>query len=97
VAIEELEQVLTEHLTHEERDMEPQSARLHTTPEMKAAVKQVRRAHRGNQGTLFAWLQDGDNADVAHGLRQEVPAPVLFVISRVGGRRYRRTIAPMWA
>jgi hypothetical protein len=89
--------VVNEHLAHEERELEPRSAEFHATPEIKAAQKRVRRAHRGNQGTLFAWLLDGADADAKQGLRREVPAPVLFVISRVGGRRYRRTVAPVWA
>jgi hypothetical protein len=96
-AIGRLEQVLTEHLAHEERDLEPRAAEFRGSPEMKAAQKQVRRAHRGNQGTFFAWLLDGADADATSGLRREVPAPVVFVISRVGGRRYQRTIAPVWA
>jgi hemerythrin-like domain-containing protein len=96
-AIGDLEAVLTSHLVHEERELEPRSAELHATSEMKAAKTQVRRAHRGNQGTLFAWLLDGADDDVRRGLRREVPPPVLYVISRVGGRSYRRTVAPIWA
>ncbi len=96
-AIGDLEAVLTLHLDHEERDLEPHGAELHATPEVKGAVKQVRRAHRGNQGTMFAWLLDGADADDVRGLRREIPPPVLFVISRVGGRNYQRTIAPVWA
>jgi hypothetical protein len=96
-AIGDLEHVLTEHLAHEERDMEPRSAEFHAAPEIKDAQKRVRRAHRGNQGTLFAWLLDGADADAKRGLRREVPPPVLFVISRVGGRNYQRTIGTVWA
>lgn len=48
-------------------------------------------------GTLFAWLLDGSDADAQQGLSREVPPPVLFVISRAGGRHYRRTVAPVWA
>jgi Hemerythrin HHE cation binding domain len=95
--IGDLEAVLTSHLVHEEREMEPRAAEFHATPEIKAAQKRARRAHRGNQGTLFAWLLDGADDDVERGLRREVPRPVLFVISRVGGRGYRRTVAPIWA
>jgi hypothetical protein len=96
-AIGDLEAVVNEHLAHEEQELEPRAAEFHATHEMKAAQKRVRRAHRGNQGTLFAWLLDGADADAKQGLSREVPAPVLFVISRVGGRRYRRTVAPVWA
>lgn len=96
-AVGELERVFSEHLAHEERDLEPRFAEFHASPEIKSALRQVRRAHRGNQGTLFAWLMDGADADSKRGLRQEVPPPVLLVISRFGGRRYQRTIAPVWA
>lgn len=95
--IGDLEAMLTSHLAHEERDLEPRAAEFHATREINAAQKRARRAHRGNRGTLFAWLLDGADADVQRGLRREVPRPVLFVISRVGGRGYRRTVAPIWA
>lgn len=95
--IGDLEAVLTSHLGHEERELEPRAAEFHATSEIKEAQKRVRRAHRGNQGTLFAWLLDGADDDARRGLRREVPPPVLFVISQVGGRGYRRRIAPIWA
>lgn len=97
VAISELGAVLAEHLAHEERDMEPVSATHHASPQIKSAQKQVRRAHRGNQGTFMAWLLDGADDDAIRGLRQEIPRPALFVISRIGGRHYRRTVMPVWA
>lgn len=96
-AIGDLDAVVNAHLAHEEQELEPRAAEFHETPEIKGAKKQARRAHRGNQGTLFSWLLDGADADAKQGLRREVPAPVLFVICRAGGRRYRRTIAPVWA
>jgi hypothetical protein len=89
--------VLNQHLAHEEQELEPRAAEFHATPEIKGAQKRARRAHRGNQGTLFSWLLDGADADARQGLRRDVPPPVLFVICRTGGRRYRRTVAPVWA
>jgi hemerythrin-like domain-containing protein len=95
-SIGELTGVVDEHFGHEERDLEPISAAHHAAPQLKAAQKAVRRAHRGNTGTLFTWLLDGaDDVDV-RGLRREVPRPVLFVITRTSGRRYRRTVASVW-
>jgi hypothetical protein len=96
-AVAQLRTVLLDHLAHEERDMEPISARYHQSPPLQAAQKSVRKAHRGNMGTFFAWLQDGADADAKAALRREVPPPVLFVITAVSGRRYRRTIAPVWS
>lgn len=95
-AIDSLASLLLNHLAHEERDLEPFAAEQRHTPQIAAAQKAVRKTHRGNQGTFLAWLHDGADADAVRGLRREVPRPVLFIISRVGGRRYRRTIAPVW-
>lgn len=91
-----LDGVVAEHLAHEERDLEPLLVAQRDAPPLKAAVKAVRKAHRGNAGTFFAWLLDGADADDVRGLKREVPPPVLFMISRLGGRRYTRTVAPVW-
>lgn len=63
---------------------------------MKAALKAVKKAHQGRLGNVLAWLQDGADADARRGLRQQIPAPVVFIASAVGGRRYRRDIASVW-
>jgi hypothetical protein len=94
--VTELTRVTLSHLAHEERDLEPIAIAHRSSTQMKAAQKAVRRAHRGQAGNFFAWLLDGADHDAKAGLRQEVPPPVLFVISRVGGRDYKREIAPMW-
>jgi hypothetical protein len=65
--------------------------------QMKAAAGKVRRAHKGNAGMFAAWLLDGADPDAQAGLRREIPSPVLFVLSRVGGRDYNRRIATVWA
>lgn len=95
-AVAHLSEVLLDHLAHEERDLEPLSAAQHNNPLIKRAQTVVRKAHKGNTGTLFAWLQDGADSDAKVGLRREMPAPVLFVISRIGGRNYNRRIASSW-
>jgi hypothetical protein len=96
-AIGQLSEVLQDHLAHEERDLEPVAAAQLGTPQMKAASRKVRAAYKGNAGTFMAWLLDGADADAKAGLRHEIPAPVLFMLSRVGGRAYNRRIAPVWA
>ncbi len=95
-AIAELKDTVESHLAHEERDLEPFAASQLSTPQMKAAQAAVRKSHKGGVGTFFAWLMDGRDPDVAVAMRHEVPAPVLFVISRVAGRDYNRRIAPVW-
>jgi len=90
--------ILTEHLAHEEKDLEPFAATtLKGSAQGKAAGAAVRKAHQGQTGTFVAWLLDGADADARAGLSREIPAPVLFLINRVGGRDYRRRIAPVWS
>ncbi|MEP9395143.1 hemerythrin domain-containing protein [Gordonia sp. VNK1] len=96
VAVGHLSDVLLNHLAHEERDLEPISARYQETPEMKAATKTVIKSELGRLGQLIAWLQDGADDNDRRGLRKQIPDPVVFVANAVGGRRYRREIAPIW-
>ncbi|HUR24071.1 MAG TPA: hemerythrin domain-containing protein [Acidimicrobiales bacterium] len=95
-AVVELHLVLDGHLAHEERDMEPFSATHKSTKQHKAAEAAARKAHTEGAGTFFSWLGDGCNVETARAIRREVPAPVLFVMTRLGGRRYRN-IAQAWA
>ena len=95
-AVADLADVLLGHLAHEERDLEPISAAYKDAPSMKAALKQVKKAHFTSMGNTIEWLVDGaDPADVA-GLRNELPPPVIFLFTRIAGGRYRREIAPTW-
>jgi len=96
-AVGELGEVLLEHLEHEERDLEPWAAAQRDTPEMKVAAADVRKAHKGEAGTFVAWLLDGASPDDAAALRREIPGPVVRVLNAVPGRRYRRTVASVWA
>jgi hypothetical protein len=96
-AITRLRTALDDHLAHEERDLEPLLVALLGTPAIKAAERQIRAASKGSMGTFLAWLQDGADEDAKAGLRKEVPPPVLLVISRVGGREYKRNVAQVWA
>ena len=96
-AVVELRRVLDDHLAHEERTMEHFSATHKNTKEHKAAEAAARKAHTEGAGTFFAWLSDHCDPDAARALRREVPAPVLFLILRVGGPKYNRRIASAWA
>lgn len=95
-AVAELSRVLEAHLAHEERDLEPFGARHKDTAEHKAAVARARKSHTEGVGTFFAWLSDTDDPDIASALRREVPAPVLFLLIKFGGRRYRRDVLCRW-
>jgi hemerythrin-like domain-containing protein len=95
-AVIELRDVVRAHLEHEERDLEPFAARHVASPQLKHARAAVRKAHKRSLGTFFAWLQDDADHASAAGLRNEIPPPVLLVITRLGGRRYRREVATAW-
>jgi hypothetical protein len=96
-AVRELNRVLCDHLAHEESDLEPFSAATMQTKQHRAAKRAARRAHTEGSGTFFAWLTDGCDPEAAHIIGNEVPAPVLWLMTRIGGRDYRRRIAPTWA
>ena len=95
-AVAHLGDVLLGHLAHEERDLEPVSVQYADSAPMRAALKQVKKAHLKSMGNFVLWLQDGATAEDRSGLRREIPAPVIRVLGAVGGRRYRREIAPVW-
>jgi hemerythrin-like domain-containing protein len=96
-ALDSLRSAVQSHFEHEERELEPlMAAKLDTEP-LKRAMKQVRRAHPpGEQGVFMAWLQDGAAESDRAALAKTIPAPVLFVFTRVLGRSYTRDIAPVW-
>lgn len=96
-AVATLRATATEHLDHEEAELEPFFLEHAHTPEMKALGRAFGREYTLPQaGTYFAWLQDGAGSDELAGLRQNVPGPVVAIIGRVFGGKYRRTIAPAW-
>ncbi len=95
MALAHLRDVLLAHLAHEERDLEPWTAEQVGTPQVKAAQKAVRKLHP--PGPFLSWLDDDADPGTRAALRHEVPAPVLFVMTKVGGRRYRKEIASVWS
>ena len=95
-AVERLHGALDDHLAHEERDLEPFGAAHEASKQHKAAKVAARKAHTEGGGTFFAWLSDGCDADATKAIRREVPTPVLFLLTRIGGRNYNRRIAPTW-
>lgn len=95
-AIGRLDAVMQTHLDHEERDLEPFAARHIGTPQFKQAETRVRKTLKGSVGTFMAWLMDGADCGTTAALRKHIPPPVLFVLTRVAGRRYNRQIAATW-
>jgi hypothetical protein len=97
-AFAELTGVVETHFAHEERDLEPMMAKVHDTPKMKEAGNAIRRTMSpAEAGAYLTWLGDGADPDAKAFLRHEIPAPVLFIFTRLFGRSYRRGIAPVWA
>ena len=96
-AVAGLGEVLLDHLAHEERDLEPISAAYQDSAPMEAALKQVKKAHFTSMGNFVEFLQDGASEADRAAMRKELPAPVIFLFGKLAGRRYRRTIAPVWA
>ena len=88
--------VVDRHLDHEETEVVPAVLPHMETPGWKAVEKQIRSQPVAQAGQFFAWLTDGMRDEHRAHLRETVPAPVVFVLSRVFGRRYRREVAPVW-
>jgi Hemerythrin HHE cation binding domain len=96
-AISTLQTVTEEHLVHEERDVDPVYVTKKDTPELKAMARKFARRSPTAAGDFFAWLENGATTEERDGLRKSVPPPVVLIFSRVLGRRYRRTVAPVWS
>jgi len=89
-------QVVESHFTHEEQELEPQMLEHVETPEWKAVEKKLRSGGPVRGGWFFAWLLDGASPAVSTYLRSRVPAPVVLLLTRVLGRGYQRSVAPVW-
>ncbi len=90
------QQVVDQHLTHEEQDLEPVLLPHLESAEWKAVEKKLRSQPPGVAGRFFAWIEDGMDDESRTYLRATVPAPVRFILGRFFGRQYHREIAPAW-
>lgn len=93
-----LRSVTIAHLDHEEAELESIYLQQHDRPELQAMVAAFRKdSGPPKAGQMFAWLLDGaDDAERA-ALRALVPGPVVTIFSTLFGRRYRKTVAPVWS
>jgi hemerythrin-like domain-containing protein len=89
-------EVVEQHLTHEENELEPQLKPHLETPEWKVVEKKLSRQPPKVAGTFFAWLTDGMSDPGRAYLRSTVPTPVVTILSRTFGRKYHKEIAPVW-
>lgn len=88
--------VINQHLEHEETEVEPLVLRHENDPEWKTIEKLLRPAAISDAGSALAWMQDGAGSRELAALREIIPAPVLTIVPRIFGRRYRREVAPTW-
>lgn len=88
--------VINDHLEHEESDVEPLLARFEDDAEWKAVAKRLRPAGLADTGSALAWMQDGAGRRELAAMRENIPPPVLALVSKAFGRRYRREVAPTW-
>jgi hemerythrin-like domain-containing protein len=95
-AVEHARKIATEHLAHEEGDVEPQIIAHMDSPEWKTTEKQLRKASPTTAGQFFAWIQDGMSPEGRAYLDKTVPKPVTFIFSHVFGMGYHRKVAPAW-
>ncbi len=89
--------VVDQHLAHEEGELEPLVRAHLETPEWQTAMRQLRKQPARQAGWFFAWVEDGASEEARAYLASEVPGPVRFILGRVFGRGYHRTVAPVWS
>jgi len=95
-AIANLGTVATEHLDHEEAELEQLYLDKQDTPEMKAMGRKFGKVSPPVAGTFFAWVMDGADPDEQQAIKGNVPGPVLAILGGIFGRSYRKNIAPTW-
>ena len=94
--LERTRAVVERHLAHEENELEPLVQPHLESEEWKQVERSLRKAPPTTTGRFFAWLSDGMEPESRSYLRSTIPAPVVFVLSKVLGRQYHRTVAPVW-
>jgi hemerythrin-like domain-containing protein len=89
-------EVVERHLKHEEDELEPEQLKHVDSPEWKAVEKKLRGDSPVAGGRTLAWVLDGAGPEADRYVRSLIPGPVLFVLTRVLGSGYQRTVAPVW-
>jgi hypothetical protein len=91
-----LRDVTVTHLDHEEAEIEPFYLANEDHPEVKAMGREFGRRSPAFAGRFFAWVTDGATPQEQAAFQENVPGPVLTIMSAIWGRGYRRDIAPVW-
>jgi hemerythrin-like domain-containing protein len=95
-AMDELRTVATEHLDHEERELEPVYQSKVDDPAIKEMGKKFAKVGPKEGGVFFAWLTDGISPEARQSINATIPAPVRAIVSGVFGRSYKKDVAPVW-
>ena len=95
-AFQKLQTVTTEHLDHEESELEQVYLSNKDTQQMKDMGRKFGKVSPARGGRFFEWVLDGATPDEAAAVKGNVPGPVLMIISGIFGRGYRNNIAPVW-
>jgi hemerythrin-like domain-containing protein len=95
-AMRTLQEVTVAHLEHEEAAIEPVYLAKREDPAIKAMGKQFAKVSPARGGRFFAWVLDGASPEERAAVTDEVPGPVLTVLTTVFGRGYRKDVAPVW-
>ncbi len=97
IAMHNLREVTVTHLDHEEQILEPVYLEKKDTPEVKEMGRKFAKVSPAKGGVFFTWLLDGASAQERSAITENIPAPVLKVITAVFGRSYRKNVAPVWS
>ena len=95
--IQQLREVTLTHLAHEEEILEPVYLEKEETPEIKEMGKKFAKVGPTKGGVFLAWLLDGASAQERAAIGENIPAPVLKIITALFGRSYRKNVAPVWS
>ena len=96
-AMEHLRDVTVLHLDHEEQELEAVYLENVESPAIKEMGKKFARVSPAKGGVFFAWLLDGATPQERSAITENIPAPVLKIITALFGRSYRKQVAPVWS
>lgn len=95
-ALQRLQTVTTEHLDHEEAELESVYLSKKDAPAVKEMGRKFGKVSPARGGRFFEWVMDGASAEEQAAIKGNVPGPVLMILSAIFGRGYRNNIAPVW-
>lgn len=95
-AFQKLQTITTEHLDHEEAELEPVYQANRDSDVIKEMGRKFGKVNPARGGRFFEWVLDGASPDERAAVTRDVPGPVITIIGGIFGRGYRKNIAPVW-